>query len=472
MPGLGRALFAATFLVATAFVAAPGSAQVGPDVIVSGLGSFESHGVSFNLGGYSFATTSCNVGDTDAAWFEFTEQHPVIAQNAYRLLDGRFEQIGMSWLKHAFCALDQDDCGVCQANGNCDLLGVGCADTYGAVINGDQTGLGPRSEVNPSTGFLVYPFGDQGVTGNDAYKRIQISNFDLSPTFNAGAKFFYEGQYVHFEEPAFGNQFNNVSHREFNVGTFSNGYNLNPTGPTFAEEPAILAWQREVPSVEIAVIDIPMDGRYYLAGDVIDNGNGSWRYEYALYNMNSDRAVRAFEVSVPPGALVASLQFTDVDSHSGEPYSTLDWPGVTLADRVSWETGEFITDLNANALRWGTMYSFGFTTDAPPAISDVSFELFKPGSDMFQTVQMVGPGFGCVPFVRGDTNGDGQFGLPDVIHLLAYLFTNGPAPIPNVDAGDVNNDQQEGLPDVIALLSFLFANGPAPAAPYPTPGCP
>jgi hypothetical protein len=50
-------------------------------------------------------------------WFALPQtDHPVIPQNLYRMSAGanndeRFEQIGQSWLKHAFTALTQDACG-------------------------------------------------------------------------------------------------------------------------------------------------------------------------------------------------------------------------------------------------------------------------------------------------------------------------------------------------------------------------
>ena len=61
--------------------------------------------------------TSCNNGDRDVDWFALpNNDHPVIPQNLYRMSGGtnnndRFEQIGQSWLKHAFLALENDACG-------------------------------------------------------------------------------------------------------------------------------------------------------------------------------------------------------------------------------------------------------------------------------------------------------------------------------------------------------------------------
>ena len=65
------------------------------------------------------ATTSCNNGDQPLDWLQLPKtDHPVIPQNLYRMTGGtdnteRFEQIGQSWLKHAFFALEDTVCSTC-----------------------------------------------------------------------------------------------------------------------------------------------------------------------------------------------------------------------------------------------------------------------------------------------------------------------------------------------------------------------
>lgn len=457
------------------FSAAPSAiAQTGPDVTVSYLGQIYKWGNQFGITAYSFTTQSCNLGDTEAVWFQSSDQHPVIAQNMFRLSDGRFEQIGISWLKHGFCALDEFDCAPCQANGDCDFLGVNCADTYGSTLNGMQNGLGPRSEVNPSTGSFLYPFTTQGQSGPLLYKRLQVADTDLNPIGNPGARYFYEALYITPDEGAFGTQYNNASYRELEVGSYDDGYELSGTTDTVSQAPALYAWQAADPQVVVEERFIPGDGMVMVGARATELTPGLWRYEYAIYNYNSDRGVGRFSVSLPPGANVSNSDFTDIAHHSGEPYSGTDWSIEITANAVTWQTDSYASDPNANAIRWGTLYNFGFDCDVAPDTSDVTLGLFKPGMDPSDSFVGVGPGQSpCTTpdFIRGNANGDAAVDVSDGVYLLGYLFQSGPAPIPTEAAADVNDDGGVDVSDSIYLLNFLFVFGPPPPAPFPNPGC-
>jgi rhodanese-related sulfurtransferase len=66
-----------------------------------------------------------------------------------------------------------------------------------------------------------------------------------------------------------------------------------------------------------------------------------------------------------------------------------------------------------------------------------------------------------VQAVRGDANGDGEINIADVVYLVNYLFTSGPAPVP-LEAGDANCDAVINIADVIYLVNYLFIGGPPP----------
>jgi hypothetical protein len=380
--------------------AAPRSV-VGPDVIVSTIGSsFDEYGAVGNIGAYAFTTVSCNVGDADAIWINEGSQpnrHPVIGMELYRYKvvsgAGRFEQIGMSWLKHGFCAADAPSCTSINPNGiasptyvpdgSCDWLGLFATDTYSAGLNGSQSNLGPRSEIQPWTGAYPYPYVNNGCGSSTTIcKRLQVDQDDLSPVFNTGATYWGESVYITTDEPQSYIRHNNYSYRQVTVGAFSGGqYNLSFTGSTVPLLPALQRWASSESGVTIVNADVPGDGRFVLGYKVTDLGGGQYHYEYALLNMNSDRCAQAFEVPLPVGVAISNIGFHDIDHHSGEPYSTADWtPTTTPGTSQKWETQSYGANPNANALRWSTTFNYRFDSNAVPTPGNITLTLFKPGT--------------------------------------------------------------------------------------------
>ena len=365
---------------------------VGPDVIVGSLSGLSRYGFVGDKTGYSIGTTSCNVGDTGLLWISNNNQHPVIGQNIYRLENNRFEQLGQSWLKHGFTALQLNLCCDCAPSGSGSILGVGCSDPYSSGLNGSQGGLGPRWEVNPSTGNFNYPFTSQGQTGNNTYKRIQVRTDDLSPILHPTALYFGEGQYVTPDDAAAGNHFNNASYRRINVGSLtSTGWSLLFSGSTFREEAAIYAWRAQNPAVQIEEIFVPGDGLIIVASLATQNLDSTWHYEYAVFNQNSNRAGGSFSVPAASGLNVTNVGFHDVDAHSGDPYSNADWVGQHAGGNVSWATEPHSVNPFANPIRWGTLYNFRFDASTPPTPGQASLGLFLPGAPASMSVSVPVP---------------------------------------------------------------------------------
>jgi hypothetical protein len=127
-------------------------------------------------------------------------------------------------------------------------------------------------------------------------------------------------------------------------------------------------------------MDIEGDGRFTIGYKATDLGGGQWHYEYCVYNMYSDRAAQAVSIPVPAGVVLTNVEFHDVDSHSGEPYSTTNWSFTNSGGAATWSTQTFAANANANALRWGTMYSLRFDADTPPIDTNGTLTFFKPAS--------------------------------------------------------------------------------------------
>lgn len=434
----------------SALLALAGSASgQGADVIAGSITGPRFWGGIGGVSGYSIGTESCNIGNVDLLWISDSTTHPLMGQNIYRLKNGRFEQLGQSWLKHGFFALNNS--GLCSASCSPspmggDALGPGCNDPYSADLNGSQGGLGPKFEVNPSKGLFPWPFTGDGASGNALYKRIQVRNDDLNPALNENALYFGEGQYITPDDAAAGNDNNNASYRRINVGSFSSGgYNLSFTGSTQRGKPAIQAWQDNDPTVTINTLDVPFDGRYIVGYKVIDNGDGTWDYEYAIQNLNSDRAGGSFSVPVGSGVTVTNVGFHDVDYHSGEPFDNTDWSSTVSAGSVTWNSpATQAVDPTTNALRWGTLYNFRFTADSGPENVSTTLGMFKQSAVNSFVVPGVGPAavFDCV----ADTNGDGELTAADFSAWVAAFNASAPE-------CDQNDDGQCSASDFSAWIA-------------------
>lgn len=341
----------------------------GPDIVYNDVGGIQNHGVIGGIRAYSLGSHTCNIGDVGLEWAN--DGTPGLAMNAYRLNSGRLEQIGMSWVKHACCVANTSCGGACSPSGI--GLRAGCRDVYSAGWNSGQGRLGARSDINPFAG-TVPP--STGGFGDAIYKRLQITQTDLEQTA-MGALYFVEGTYICTDDAIAGNDLNNSSYKRVNVDA---SFNLIEVGAMQETIPAIYAWQDNVPSVQIVNADIPGEGRLIAAGNAVDNGNGTWRYTYAVYNINSHRSGGSLNVPVPPGTVVTNIGFNDVDYHSGEPYDLTDWTSTVDAAGVTWSSPEtFAQNANSNALRWGTMYTFWFDAAASPVTGNVNIGLFRPG---------------------------------------------------------------------------------------------
>jgi hypothetical protein len=382
---------------ASLLAALSATAMAGPDVIVGDLpdvSNYTSGGAIGGLRSYSVGTTSCNVGTTELSWISSTNQHPVISGNMYRLANGRFEQIGQSWLKHGFTALQGtvcDDCDGRWPNGN--YLGVGCSDPYSSGLNGSQGGLGPKSEVNASTGYFPFPWINRGTSGTALAKRLIVSDADMG---TANAQYFVASMYVAPDDAAAGNNNNNQSYRRINVNAANKDISL--TGSTQRGSPAIFAWRdhglganQVDSSVQLSSVDVPNDGRFWIGSKATVLGGGLWRYEFAVQNLTSHQSGQSFSVPLPANAVVTNVGFKDVEYHSGEPFSGVDWTSNVTSNAITWSTQTFAQNANANALRFDTIYNFRFDCNIPPAGITTTLGLFRTGTVSSVTGGAVGP---------------------------------------------------------------------------------
>jgi hypothetical protein len=388
----------------------------GPDVIVGDLEDVDQldNAVGTQVG-LAIGTDSCNNGDQPVDWFALPQtDHPVVPQNLYRMSAGatndeRFEQIGQSWVKHTFLALQDTVCGTCNQSPPCNpgpQLCPGCSDPYVSGLNGDQNQIGSRAWVNPFTGSFPSNANDHSGHVHDGVShRILVETSDLIPGGNPGATYYGEAAYISPHEytwcqshPTECNMFNNFSYRQFSVSGGPTNFSFPPVGSTVRMQPAIQAWAATGATVTQVEPDPGNDGLFFVGYKVTGPNAGVWHYEYAIFNMNLDRAIQSFQVMFgfqPPG--LSNVGFHAPPQHPGwahdgtvgdSGYSNAPWTfDNNTGASGTWSTETFAQNPNANAVRWGTLYNFRFDADQPPQPSTAIIGFFKTGSPISVAVQ-------------------------------------------------------------------------------------
>jgi len=184
-----------------------------------------------------------------------------------------------------------------------------------------------------------------------------------------------------------------------------------------------------------------------------------------VQNANAETAARSFGVPVDECAGLTDVWYSQPRTHSGEPednspawanarsFNTLSW-GASVVWNPAW-TAPANTALsnpaawnaargqdNANAIRWGMMFSFGFRANRPPVAGNVELGLYKVVSPQTLFIPAVVPAGAPCP---ADLNCDGVVDFND---LLEYLNRYN-AQLPSAD---LNGD---GVVDFNDLLEYL-----------------
>ncbi|MFZ1218674.1 MAG: hypothetical protein WAO00_05235 [Chthoniobacterales bacterium] len=388
-----------------------GGGNPGPDIITGEIGLFgglEEYGREGDQVGLGISTTACNAGDVKLNFILMPNtNHPVIPQNLYRMSGGsgnndRFEQIGHSWVKHSYGADQSNECNFgCIPNNNNTRLGVGCSDTYANFQSAWQGDLGSRALINPFTGAFQSTARDHtGHVHTSTSHLLLVESSDLDTALNPGATYYVEVQYIISDEyawcqtnPGQCNMFNNATYSQYSV-TGTTHFTFAAVGNTVPMSPAINAWAGA--TINPIEPETGADGRAFIAYKVTGPVAGVWHYEYAIYNMNLDRAIQFFTVPLGCGITVSNLGFHAPPNHPGFPndgtqgnagFSNAAWTATQTAGALSWSSQTFAQNQNANAIRWGTLYNFRFDSNQPPQATNATIGFFKTGSPVLVGIQ-------------------------------------------------------------------------------------
>src|SRR4029079_56492 len=97
-----------------------------------------------------------------------------------------------------------------------------------------------------------------------------------------------------------------------------NDFTFGLTGATQRGMQALRAWTLVEPGVASTAVRVPNEGLFLVGSHATNLGGGTWHYEYAVRNMNSDRSAGTFTVPIPAGATITNVGLHDVSYHTGD----------------------------------------------------------------------------------------------------------------------------------------------------------
>src|SRR4029077_19001070 len=241
-----------------------------------------------------------------------------------------------------------------------------------------------------------------GRSHNVTSHRILVNIDDLNTSLNQGATYFAEAQYVVPHEytwcqshPGQCNMYNNASYHQYSVTGINQPFTFTPVGSTVREQPAIMAWIGA--TTNRIEPDPGNDGIWFMGYKAyrVSPLENFYHYVYVLYNQNLDRSIQSFSVPLGPGVQVSQIGFHAPPQHPGfahdgtqgdAGYSSAPWTVTQDANSITWSTETFAQNQNANAIRFGTLYTFDFYSTGPQnALATVGY--FKTGAPMTVAIQ-------------------------------------------------------------------------------------
>ena len=334
------------------------------------------------------------------------DQHPFLIWNLYRFNgNGSIEQIGRSGVKHAFVSVNVGCMDSCDHLGG-HALGRGCGDTYGTGNNDSSFDMGPRTDIVPARaswgrcGSIWDPScdGNEHDNGNDQWtQRLKTHESQVDPAANAGATYMMDSWYVARQDINIYNSMATVTGTPHYAGgqwSFSgqNNYRLGAAIDRWVDPTSPPA---NAMNTELSV----SEGHAKLAVKVTDLGNGSWRYDYAVMNLDYARAVtqaadenggpdprvlsnKGFDsFTVPAGGTIGATTFSN-----GTLDTTGLWAESTADGAVTW------TAPDGGTLDWGTLYSYSITTTSAPVAGSATLHVAQSGSPASYDVATLVPG--------------------------------------------------------------------------------
>jgi len=325
------------------------------------------------------SATLKNVGTADVPWHnKFTgpeppynnDQHPFLNWSVYREIDGRFEQLGYSGVKHAFLTININ----CTLNcSDMNILWLGCEDVYGVGTNDASSVLGPRAEIEANAGLWENCgsfFDPKPCTGSQQNNsnatdenRLVASKGDLVDVNNVAV--YMQAWYMIRDDI---NIFNTMGYRQISPVDNGGSWNMN-MGPVFKQGAALDNYitPNTITATQASSTVATGEGLFTVAVKVVNLGGGLYRYNYAVENYEFDPRFINYHIDFPTGALLTDTYFNDPEQDASN-----DWQFVHDNDVLS------IAGNAQNEQDWGMLFSFSFTTDLVPTTGTITIDVAQP----------------------------------------------------------------------------------------------
>jgi hypothetical protein len=336
-----------------------------------------------------------NVGDlngADVAWYsKFSgtfdpynnAQHPFLIWNMYREIDGRFEQIGVSGVKHAFLTINSS----CLANcGNSHILWPGCEDVYGTGNNDSGGALGPREEITAFSGLWEQQcsFFDQDCNNSqDNSSNSTDENRMVVETSKLGvplAEYYVSSWYVIRDDI---NIYNTMGYKQYSVTVDGSGnaslsqLTSLQNGPASDQYVTPDSFDLQTGTASQRILR-DGEGHLTIAVKVVDLGGGQYRYNYMVENHDYDPQVQTISLPLSEFSSMTDFVFADTDENAGN-----DWTVTHANNTLTLQAPE------DNELDWGILYSFSFTSDGEPTAGDITLTGKENAGDTFNSSLIV-----------------------------------------------------------------------------------
>jgi hypothetical protein len=205
----------------------------------------------------------------------------------------------------------------------------------------------------------------------------------------------------------------------------------------------------------VQISGLSVDTTYYFevaSGGEVDSNGGSY-YSFGTTKVEFGTPYIIYGLAYLSDSSKAAIVSANVKPPAGD----LSYPLAALTDSMGvWFVN--LGNLKDPATNDVFSYSVGDTIFIT-AEGGKEGQLFDTTTVSGASPQDCGP---LGPVSRGDVNGDGAINVGDVVHLVNFLYRDGPPPIP-ASAGDFDCDGVTNVGDVVQLVNYLYRDGPPPA---------